>query len=100
MRLPGGYVDLGPVKLHEADLELHTIDLRRFKAFAPQAVRLSQVGPDSAEAEAIFREARENGRFVALQLTCIEYGLLMAKLAVTVSSCDAKPAPPRSDAQH
>ena len=67
--LPTGYVDLGFIAMHVADLRRHTADLYRFQKYLGLALELKQTEPYSDESFAVVDKA---GDIEALVLTCKE----------------------------
>ena len=75
MSLPAGYVDLGFMAIHIADLRKHTADIHRFQKYVGFALELEPTEPRSDEWLAVVERA---GDAEALMETVRELFLLTA----------------------
>lgn len=73
MNLPAGYVDLGFMAIHIADLRKHTADIHRFQKYVGLAIELEPTAPHSAESVAVAEKADCEE---SLRLTCRELAQL------------------------
>ena len=73
MNLPAGYVDLGFMAIHIADLRKHTADIHRFQKYVGLALELEPTETYSAEWVAVAERADCEE---SLRLTCRELAQL------------------------
>ena len=77
--LPAGYVDLGFMAMHVADLRRHTADIYRFQTYLGLALELEAHEPNTEEYLAVVEKAVDTD---ALALTCRE----LAELSLSTAS--------------
>ena len=82
-QLPAGYLDLGSVAIHVADVRKQTDDIERFKKYLPLVLELNDVEPHSEQAYAIY--ARVDNMFLFAK-TLDEVGMLFLDGAIALAA--------------